>query len=131
MELIGPVQVGELELDADRGRVIRHGDPLDLPPLSFRLLIELVRAYPGVARTGELLESLWPRGFMTESNLKQRVYLLRRALQDDADEPRYVRTVRGWGYQLATTPVLLGDRRPLVAVADVWMSRVIRRCRWR
>lgn len=122
MELVGPVRVGELEVDVEHGRVTCRGEPVGLPRLSVQLLVELVRAHPGVARSEDLVESLWPQGFMTESNLKQRVYLLRQALDDGADEPRYVRTVRGWGYQLAVAPASIPGGRALVAVADVMGS---------
>ncbi len=93
-------RIGDLELDLGRVRVVRNGIELALPPLSFRLLLELARISPDVARPDELLERVWAGVIVNEETLKQRVKLLRQALGESGRDPRYVRTVRGTGYQL-------------------------------
>jgi DNA-binding winged helix-turn-helix (wHTH) protein len=93
-------RIGDLELDLGQVRVVRDGVELGLPPLSFRLLLELARIAPDVARPDELLDRVWAGVIVNEETLKQRVKLLRQALGESGRDPRYVRTVRATGYQL-------------------------------
>ena len=90
-------RIGDLELDLGQVRVVRDGVELALPPLSFRLLLELARIAPDVARPDELLDRVWAGVVVNEETLKQRVKLLRQALGESGRDPRYVPTVRGTG----------------------------------
>lgn len=73
---------------------------MPLPKLSFDLLVALVRRAPDVVRGDELIELVWAGAAVSDETLTQRVALLRRALGEEAKSPRYVRAVRGRGYQL-------------------------------
>lgn len=94
-------RIGDLVVDFAAGSVQRDGESIPLARLTFALLEQLVAHAPETVKSEELIERLWPDVVVGEENLKQRVLLLRRALGDDADSPRYVETVRGWGYRLA------------------------------
>jgi TolB-like protein len=69
--------------------------------LSFALLLALLRRAPEVARREELIDQVWEGTIVGDETLSQRVRLLRDALGDAAKEPRYVESVRGWGYRAA------------------------------
>lgn len=107
-------EVGPLSIDVDDGTVVTATGALDLPPLTFRLLVLLVRASPNTARSENLLDELWPGRFVGDENLKQRVYRLRKALAPYGVE---IETVRGWGYRMitpvrtSTTPAVRSDDR--------------------
>lgn len=60
----------------------------------------LARRAPSVAGFEELVETVWAGTAVSDETLTQRVALLRRALGDEAKNPRYLRAVRGRGYQL-------------------------------
>jgi TolB-like protein len=94
-------RVGDLVVDVGSGSVLRNGRRQDLPPLSFALLVSLLRRAPNVVRRQELLSEVWPDAVVSDETLSQRVRLLRESLGDDAREPRYVESVRGWGYRVA------------------------------
>lgn len=94
-------RIDDLLVDADTGTVTRDGRRLQLPPLSFNLLVALLRRAPDVARRQELLDEVWGGDLVSDETLSQRVRLLRGALADDAERPRYVESVRGWGYRAA------------------------------
>lgn len=103
----------DLTLDVGRRRVRRGSDSLPLSDLTFELLRVLVEAAPNVVSHDELAEKAWgPRRVVTPENLSQRVMVLRNALGDSADQPRYIEGVRGRGYRLipevqaASTPEL-------------------------
>src|SRR5262245_56541873 len=91
----------DLTLDVGRRRVSRGSDTLPLSDLTFELLRVLVEAAPNVVSHDELAEKAWgSRRIVTPENLSQRIMVLRNALGDSADQPRYIEGVRGRGYRL-------------------------------
>jgi TolB-like protein len=90
----------DLVVDVGAAVVKRGEETLALSPLTFDLLVALVRRAPQAVRRQELLETVWPHEFVNEDTLWQRVRLLREALGDVAEEPRYLASVRGWGYKI-------------------------------
>ena len=93
-------QVGDLTVDLERRRVLRGGQPIDLPDRSFRLLAALVRNAPDEVRKDQLIAEVWDDAVVSDETLAQRVRLLRQNLGDDSQNPTYVASVRGRGYRL-------------------------------
>ncbi len=111
-------RLADLVVDAESGGVVRDGLRLDLPPLTFALLVALLRRAPGVARREDLVDEVWEGVVVGDETLSQRVRLLREALGDTASAPRYVESVRGWGYRVAARVERLDeDRRELTTIA--------------
>jgi DNA-binding winged helix-turn-helix (wHTH) protein/Tol biopolymer transport system component len=91
----------DLTLDLGQRRLWRGSDALPLTNLTFKLLRVLVEAAPNVVSHDELAEKVWgPRRVVTPESLSQRVMVLRNALGDSADRPRYIEGLRGQGYRL-------------------------------
>jgi TolB-like protein/DNA-binding winged helix-turn-helix (wHTH) protein/Flp pilus assembly protein TadD len=93
-------QFADLVLDLARRRVTRAGHPIELSALNFDLLRVLVECAPNVVSYDALAEKVWGRHYVSSENIGQRVKLLRQALDDDANAPRYIETVRNKGYRL-------------------------------
>ncbi len=93
-------RVGDLLLDVEARLLTQGGVVVPLPPKTFELLAELVRRAPGVVRRQELIDTVWPKEFVNDEALTQRVLLLRRTLGDDAKEPTYIASVPRWGYRI-------------------------------
>jgi len=93
-------RIGDIEVHLGRVIATRQGEVLSLPPLSFDLLIALARAAPNVATLDDLIRQVWPRSVVSPESLSQRIKLLREALGDDSQYPRYIAGVRGRGYRL-------------------------------
>jgi TolB-like protein/DNA-binding winged helix-turn-helix (wHTH) protein len=93
-------QFGDLTLDVAQRRVARRGCAIELSALNFDLLRTLVESAPAIVGHDELAEKAWGRHFVSPENIAQRIMLLRQALSDDANRPRYVEVVRGKGYRL-------------------------------
>src|SRR5271157_6133850 len=93
-------RIGDLVVDTIDGTVTRGEQTLRLCPLTFELLVALARGAPHVVRRQELLETVWPNEFVSDETLSQRVRLLRESLGDTGEKPRYVGSLRGWGYKL-------------------------------
>jgi len=99
----------DLGIDLATQRVTRDGQPLDVQGLSFRLLACLLAHGHAVVDFDQLMAEVWAPAVVNEETVTQRVKLLRQALGDDGRRPRYVRSVRGRGYQLCEPPVPLDD----------------------
>ncbi|MFU8831838.1 MAG: winged helix-turn-helix domain-containing protein, partial [Wenzhouxiangella sp.] len=87
-------------MDAGTRCVTRGGSEIDLPKLSFDLLAALIEAAPNVVSPDQLMETVWTGLVVSPETVTQRVKLLRDALGDDPQEPRYIALVRGAGYRL-------------------------------
>ena len=94
-------RIDDLVLEPGTRRVLRNDVPIDLPRLSFELLLALTRAAPNVVPVDELLETVWGDVVVSDETLTQRVKMLRDALDATGDKMRYVETVRGVGYRLS------------------------------
>jgi DNA-binding winged helix-turn-helix (wHTH) protein/tetratricopeptide (TPR) repeat protein len=98
------VALDDLRIDLARQRVTRGERVLDVSGLSFRLLHHLVEQGDRVVGFDELIKRVWAPAVVNEETVTQRVKLLRQALEDDGRNPRYIRSVRGRGYQLCNAP---------------------------
>ena len=92
--------VDDLVVDLDEGTVTRAGRVIDLPDLSFRLLAALLRRAPERVDKDQLITDVWEGGVVSDETLAQRVRLLRQALGENSQSPRYITAVRGRGYRL-------------------------------
>ena len=93
-------QFADLILDPGQ-RVVRRGTTvIELPRLSFDLLQALVLSAPGSLSTDQLMDQVWRSAVVSHATVAKRVELLRQALGDDSNAPRYVALVRGYGYRL-------------------------------
>ncbi len=92
---------GKFVVDGDTRQLLRDGEPVHLTPKAYQLLTLLVETWPRALSKEELQEGLWPSTYVDESNLSVVVAELRASLGDDARQPRYVRTVHGFGYAFA------------------------------
>jgi len=93
-------RIGDLLLDAGTQEVTRDGTVLQVPRLSFKLLLSLARHAPNVVTTQQLAEEVWEGLVVDRGTVNKRVLLLRKALSGDAGEDPYIAVVRGTGYRL-------------------------------
>lgn len=100
---------GDFVLDLAARELRRGGEVLPLQPKVFAVLALLVRR-PGEALSrDDFLEQVWTGRFVTENVLSRCVRQLRILLDDDAAEPRFIRTLRGHGYQFVARVEEVGD----------------------
>ena len=99
------VQVGGLVIDKRRHEVVREGARVDLTPLEFQIL-ELLASEPGRAWSrNDLLDRVWSTEYEGyQRNIDPHINRLRKKLETDPKNPRYVLTVRGVGYKLNEAP---------------------------
>jgi DNA-binding winged helix-turn-helix (wHTH) protein len=89
---------GDFSLETSTRRLLRRGKEVHLSPKAFDLLSVLIENQARAMSKAELQEKLWPSTYVLETNLAGVVAELRRALEDAAEKPRYIRTMTRFGY---------------------------------
>lgn len=92
---------GRLEIDAVRHEVRVAGEPVDLTPSEYKLLLSMAQ-YPGRAYSRfELINRVQGHDFAGyERTIDAHVKNLRRKIEPQPGKPRYIETVQGIGYRL-------------------------------
>ncbi|MDR1639430.1 MAG: response regulator transcription factor [Clostridiales bacterium] len=94
------VEIGDLRINHDTREVEKNGEPVRLTFKEHELLCILVRERGRIVSREELLNEVWGSGFMGESRtMDMHIRTLRAKLQDDAENPKYIKTVRSAGYR--------------------------------
>jgi DNA-binding winged helix-turn-helix (wHTH) protein len=107
-------------LDADRRVLLRGADPVSLSPKAFDLLKLLAEHHERAFSKAELHQHLWPNTFVTDGSLTILVAEIRQVLQDDAEQPRFIRTVRRFGYGFCA-PVSKAGESQMAAARSAWV----------
>ncbi len=90
----------DVEVDFARCEVRRQGRVIDVTPLEFKLLAAFVRSSGRVLTRQQLLEQVWSRDvFCTERVIDTHVANLRKKVEPQPAEPRYLLSIRGLGYR--------------------------------
>lgn len=92
------VRFGEFVLLEEERQVVRGDRSVHLEPKAFALLALLVAHRPKAVSKEAIRAAIWPGARVSESSIAGLVLDLRTVLEDDAARPRYIRTVRGFGY---------------------------------
>jgi DNA-binding response OmpR family regulator len=95
------LRVGSLRILPDTRKTLLGDKPVDLTPVEFDLLTSLARAKGRVRSREALLEEIRDRNYdVFDRSIDVHISALRRKLDDDPKEPRFIRTYRGAGYML-------------------------------
>lgn len=101
---VEPIAFGDVRFDARTGELQRNGNATKLTPKAAALLGALVERAPGLVTKEELLASVWDGKAVGDEALTSCIQELRRALADDARQPRYIETRHRRGYRLIVPP---------------------------
>jgi two-component system alkaline phosphatase synthesis response regulator PhoP len=90
----------DVEVDFVRREVRRGSQPLALTPLEFRLLETFIRHRGRALGRQRLIDEAWGHAtFVTARAVDNQVTNLRKKIEPDQSEPRYILSVRGFGYR--------------------------------
>lgn len=93
------LRVGALELDKDRREVRLKGRPVAVTATEFQILERMLRQPGRVWSRVALLQAVWGLAcHVTDRTVDVHIRRLRRKLEADPSKPRYIRSVRGFGY---------------------------------
>jgi len=96
----------DLTIDTERYEVRRGNEVLPLTPVEFKLLVTLVAADGRALTRDQLLDAVYgsDEDDVLDRTIDVHIGRLREKLDDDAEQPHYVMTVRGVGYRAAPRP---------------------------
>jgi len=96
------VQIGDLRVDLAARLVFRGSIPIHLTPLEYKLLTTMLKNSGKVLTHRYLLREVWgPQDSQENHYLRVFVANLRRKLEDDPAQPRFILTEQGVGYRFA------------------------------
>src|SRR5260370_23407551 len=97
------LQIGDVSIDVAGHAVTRAGEPLNLTPLEFDLLVALARKPRQVFTREALLEQVWGYRHAADTRLVNvHVHRLRAKIEPDPAKPEIILTVRGVAYNAGT-----------------------------
>jgi DNA-binding winged helix-turn-helix (wHTH) protein len=123
------LKFGAWELDTDRRLLTNGGAPTSLSPKAFDLLVVLAQHHEKAFSKADLHRTLWPDTFVSDGSLTILIAEIRGVLNDDAEQPQFIRTVRRFGYGFCA-PVTRQDGSPFTALSGgggwvIWGNRSI------
>lgn len=88
--------------DAARGMVSKNGSEIILSALEYRLLLLFLNNQGIILTRARLLEELWDIAgeFVNDNTLTVYIKRLREKIEDDPQNPVYIKTIRGMGYKM-------------------------------
>ncbi len=94
------VEVGDLRIDLGKHRVTRGAEEIALTRMQFEMVKELALNADAVLTYEHLLQTIWGRGYDDIRAVHALLYHLRKRIEPDLSNPRYIKSVPGIGYTL-------------------------------
>jgi two-component system alkaline phosphatase synthesis response regulator PhoP len=95
-----PYGFGDVVVDFRRGELRRGGEAVEVTPIEFKLLDAFIRARGRVLSRDQLMDAAWgPGTFASARVVDNHIANLRKKIEPDPAQPRYLRNVRGLGYR--------------------------------
>ena len=95
-------KLGDVSVDTVKGTATKNGNDLYLSALEYRLLLVFINNRGAVLSRTKLLESIWDIAgdFVNDNTLTVYIKRLREKIEDDPQDPKIIKTVRGLGYKV-------------------------------
>ena len=96
------IRLGDVEVDTVKGIATKNGRELNLSALEYRLLLVFLNNRGRVLSRNQLLDAIFAIAgeFVNDNTLTVYIKRLREKLEDDPQDPKYIKTVRGLGYKV-------------------------------
>ncbi len=92
------ITVNNIKVDASGSKAYLNDKNLNLKSMEFKLLLHLIKNKNKVLTKDELFENVWNGGIVSDSTLNVHIRRLREKIEDNPNEPAYIKTVWGVGY---------------------------------
>ena len=90
---------GDFSLDSEERLLLKHGAEVFLRPKAFDPLFCLLERNGHLITKSDLMDRVWPKTSVSESVLEHSISEIRKALEDDPRNPRYLKTIPRSGYK--------------------------------
>ena len=94
--------LGDVQVDTVKGTAKKKGQDLYLSALEYRLLLAFINNRGVILTRTQLLEMIWDIAgeFVNDNTLTVYIKRLREKIEDDPQNPKIIKTVRGIGYRV-------------------------------
>ena len=95
-------KLGDVVVDTVKGIATKNGNDLYLSALEYRLLLVFINNRGAVLSRTQLLEAIWDIAgeFVNDNTLTVYIKRLREKIENDPQDPKIIKTVRGMGYKV-------------------------------
>ena len=109
---------GQFEFRQDTRQLLREREVVPLSPKAFALLELLLAQAPAAVSKDQILGLVWEGTVVSDASLTNVIAEIRAALEDRSRQPRFIRTVHGFGY--AFCGEILNSPRSDVTAGTLW-----------
>lgn len=95
----GSLVFDDFVVDLDTRRLLHKGEVVQLPSRVFDVLVHLMEHRGRSVQKDEIIGAIWDNVVVTDDSLIHAISVLRRALADDPQKPRYIETIPRRGYR--------------------------------
>jgi len=96
------LHLGDIQIDLRSRQVIRGNEEISLTPTEFKMLATLMGRTGEIVSSSELVREIWgPQYAGEEGHVRRYIWHLRKKLEPDPKEPRYVLNEHGYGYKFS------------------------------
>ena len=96
------IHLGKASVDLKKATVIKDGKETPLKSMEYKILVYLLRNSDRVIPKEEIFEKIWDTTFVGDVTLNVHIRHLREKIEDDAGDPKFIKTVWGVGFMLDT-----------------------------
>ena len=95
-------RLGDAVIDLKKATISKNGKDTPLKAMEYKILVYLLRNSDRVIPKEEIFEKIWDTTFVGDVTLNVHIRHLREKIEDDAGDPRFIKTVWGVGFMLDT-----------------------------
>lgn len=111
-------EFNQITIDTDQYRLSSGGDLVPVEPQVFDLLVFLIINRDRVVTREELLETLWSGKVVTDAALGVRIKDARKAVGDNGNQQKVIKTIHGRGYQFISEITQIDNQGGAFAFQD-------------
>jgi two-component system KDP operon response regulator KdpE len=101
----GELRQGDLVVDLTTKQVWRGDELIHLTPTEFKLLVVMMQRAGEVITLEELVSAVWGEQYTDQIGYVRRyVWYLRKKVEPDPEQPRFIHNERGFGYRFQDQP---------------------------
>jgi DNA-binding response OmpR family regulator len=98
------ITYGNLTIDKEKCCAFKDGKPIELGAKEYKLLLHFVEHPERVFTKRQLYHAVWGDEYYFDDNtVMVHISRIRNRIEDDAQNPKYLKTIRGIGYKLHYT----------------------------
>ena len=98
------ITYGDLSIDKEKCCVYKNGRPIDLGAKEYKLLLHFMEHPEKVFTKRQLYQAVWDEDYYFDDNtIMVHISRIRNRIEDDPQNPRYLKTIRGIGYKFHYT----------------------------